>query len=105
MKSLRQRSDVIQCAYQQENFSGNGEKESLEEKRLEMEIIVHKLLPRSYINSTKEAFDCVFQVFNIKLKKFEIDITKKKGGKKQHKNRYYNAVYILPFLLKYPPYL
>ena len=36
-KSLRQRSDVVQCAYQQKNFSGNGENESLEEKRFQME--------------------------------------------------------------------
>lgn len=42
MKSLRQRSDVVQCAYQQKNFSGNGENESLEEKRFQKEIIVHK---------------------------------------------------------------
>lgn len=42
MKSLRQRSDVVQCAYQQKNFSGNGENESLEVKRFQMEIIDHK---------------------------------------------------------------
>lgn len=42
MKSLRQRSDAVQCAVQEKNFSGNGENESLEEKRFQMEIIVHK---------------------------------------------------------------
>ena len=81
----------------QKNFSGNGEKESLEEKRLEMEIIVHKLLPRSYINSTKEAFDCVFQVFNIKLKKFEIDITKKR----QRNNIKTDTTMLFIFFLSY----
>lgn len=42
MKSLRQRSDVAQCRQQNMNFSGNGENESLEVKRFQMEILNYK---------------------------------------------------------------
>lgn len=100
MKSLRQRSDVVQCAYQQ-NFSGNGRPITRSKEISDGDNSSQANCCHDYILIELRQNLTMVPMFLIRsLKSLKLILPKEKGveGRNNIRNRYTGAIYSLTYI-------
>lgn len=96
---------MIQCANQQEDFSGYRDNELLEEKRLEMKTIVHKqITAMSYLTTPRKHLTAFSTFLTYSLKSSKL-ILPQYGREKQHKKQIHEGYLCFSFPIKILLYL
>lgn len=96
---------MIQCANQQEDFSGYRDNELLEEKRLEMKTIVHKqITAMSYLTTPRKHLTAFSTFLTYSLKSSKL-ILPQNGREKQHKKQIHERYLYFSFPIKILLYL